>query len=198
MKLLLKEKAPALLLTAAVMSLFSVLLATFLFSSVASTANAAELPFTGTIDLALVKKEKAITFASTEKGDLAGGSVKAVGDFNGDGKGDFIVGASHMDKPDNIDAGGAYVVLGNGGSDLRLEGANAVKIVGANYKDHAGFSVSGAGDVNGDGLADVVIGAPNAQLGGERVSAVTGIAYLSLAVVAVALSSSASPFPALR
>ena len=85
-----------------------------------------------------------------------GYAVAAAGDVNGDGYGDVIVGAPNYDMG-GTDEGCAYVFHGNAtGLDMiprRIaNGAGA----GAN----AGFSVATAGDVNGDGFSDVVVGAP--------------------------------------
>jgi hypothetical protein len=48
-----------------------------------------------------------------------------------------------------------------------LDGTNGFTINGIDGGDSSGFSVSGAGDVNGDGFADVIIGAPGAVPGGR-------------------------------
>jgi hypothetical protein len=97
-------------------------------------------------------------------GGLLGYSVSAAGDVNGDGLADLIVGA-----PDA--AGGAgisYVVFGKTDTsaiDLnRLDNAGFA-IYGEVSGDHAGYAVSTAGDINGDGLADLIVGAPGAANG---------------------------------
>lgn len=85
-----------------------------------------------------------------------GNSVAGAGDVNGDGYADVIVGAPRYDNGE-IDEGAAFVFFGGAGafntsSDAQLESNQA----GARL----GSSVSGAGDVNGDGYADVIVGAP--------------------------------------
>jgi hypothetical protein len=91
--------------------------------------------------------------------DFFGIRVAPAGDFNGDGFADVIVGA-----PDtNNEAGAAYVYFGGPGTlfdptpDIALHGNAA--------GDRLGSSVGGAGDLNSDGFADLVIGAPH--VGGE-------------------------------
>ena len=86
--------------------------------------------------------------------DLFGHSVSGAGDVNGDGKADFIVGA-HLDDPagGGTDAGSAYVFSGSDGSLL-------YQVTGDTAGDIFGAHVSGAGDVNGDGKADFIVGAP--------------------------------------
>ena len=91
-------------------------------------------------------------------GDNNGWSVTGAGDVNGDGLADLVVG--------NPDANGAVVVFGKtttAAVDLAALGSGGFGISG--YNDQAGASVSSAGDVNGDGLADLLIGAPAADGG---------------------------------
>jgi Ca2+-binding RTX toxin-like protein len=92
--------------------------------------------------------------------DRAGYSVSNAGDVNNDGLDDLIIGAFSA----NSGAGAAYVVFGktsNTTVNLNNLGGNGFVINGATSGDRAGFSVSGGGDVNGDGLDDVIVGAPN-------------------------------------
>ncbi len=96
--------------------------------------------------------------------DLSGGSVSSAGDVNGDGFDDVIVGASGAD-PNGYDSGSSYVVFGKAsGFDTTLnlsslDGNNGFLVAGVSAGDNLGLSVSSAGDVNGDGYADVIIGA---------------------------------------
>lgn len=103
-------------------------------------------------------------------GDQAGFSVSNAGDVNGDGLADIIVGSPFADVAGMVDAGKAYVVFGKTSSaDVPLgavaNGTGGFVINGQGLSDSAGARVSGAGDVNGDGLADLIVGAPYADVG---------------------------------
>jgi len=98
--------------------------------------------------------------------DGAGFSVAGAGDVNGDGHADVLVGVPGADNEGRADSGSAYVVFGKADPasiDLARLGARGFRIDGAAPNDRAGFSVAGAGDVNGDGHADVLVGVPGAD-----------------------------------
>ncbi|PCJ52667.1 MAG: hypothetical protein COA70_11780 [Planctomycetota bacterium] len=101
-------------------------------------------------------------------GDRFGSSVSGAGDVNGDGFADLIVGASLADPGGLLSAGSAYVYSGADGSLLQQWDGEALW-------DAFGSSVSGAGDVNGDGFADVIVGVPYVDAGGREHS---GSAYV--------------------
>ncbi len=98
-------------------------------------------------------------------------SVASAGDVNGDGFADLIVGSEGAD-PDGLRAGSSYVVFGQSGgwnaiiNLSTLNGSNGFRLAGASARDDSGSSVASAGDVNGDGFADVIVGAINASVNG--------------------------------
>ena len=112
----------------------------------------------GTIDLEILTEEQGFILRGGP-GDQAGYGVSAAGDVNGDGFEDILVG-THADG-----VGAAYVVFGKAGGfdtiDLpTLAPADGFRIRGATDDSATGLSVSSAGDVNGDGFDDVIVGAP--------------------------------------
>ena len=106
-------------------------------------------------------------------GDQAGRSVSSAGDVNGDGFDDVIVGALGSDLG-SLNAGAAYLIFGGQGltGDSSLAGVGTTiggfRLTGETTGDLAGRSVSSAGDVNGDGFGDVVIGANGEDSGGAN------------------------------
>ena len=106
--------------------------------------------------------------------DRLGFSVSNVGDFNGDGTDDLIVGSPSADSNGNSDTGQSYVIFGGsnvGGSGTielsDLDGSNGFALNGITERDVSGSSVSNAGDVNGDGIDDLIIGSPSAVTNGN-------------------------------
>ncbi len=128
--------------------------------------------------------------------DFAGYSVAIIGDINGDGLGEMLIGAPSWGADERSRAGRAYVVFGKtdlsavylsqvaaGIGGFALEGEyggidhpyNTIE-VGLDFShedkdgpdgEGAGFRVDSAGDVNGDGISDMLISAPYAPVDGE-------------------------------
>ncbi len=97
--------------------------------------------------------------------DNAGFSVSDIGDFNNDGHDDFIIGAPQRFLSGN-GTGCSYVVFGGTGvghSGLlplsSLNGTNGFRLNGEGINNFVGWSVSAAGDFNGDGNPDIILGA---------------------------------------
>ena len=135
---------------------------------------------TGTIDLA------DISTPGNEEGFRIDGTVRSVSDaddINGDGYDDIIVSDSFSDNNGREDSGSIYIVFGKASNldtiDLTEIGtpdnAEGFRIDGASRGDEAGWSVSGAGDINGDNIPDVIVGAPRAWYSFHFD---TGIAYV--------------------
>ena len=108
--------------------------------------------------------------------DSAGSSISSAGDVNGDGFDDFIIGAP-FELVYGSGSGAAYVIFGTSSSvsavnldDVAL-GTGGFKIAGEELSDRAGYSVSSAGDVNGDGIADLLVGASLDDVGGSNAGA---------------------------
>jgi Ca2+-binding RTX toxin-like protein len=100
--------------------------------------------------------------------DSSGLAAAGVGDFNADGFADLIIGAEDTD-PHGSGSGSSYVVFGTavGFSPsvnlAALDGTNGFRVDGISNHEQSGLSVSCAGDVNGDGFDDVIVGAPLAE-----------------------------------
>ena len=99
----------------------------------------------------------------TDSGEVVGVSVALLGDVNGDGRSEFIVGAPYADPGGLEDAGSVYVFSGLNGSLLQQKDGT---VAGENL----GWSAARAGNVNADGIPDYIIGAPYAD-SGSRVDA---------------------------
>jgi hypothetical protein len=109
--------------------------------------------------------------------DWAGHFVAGAGDVNGDGFDDFIIGAEY-DDDGGSNAGQTYLILGKASGwamDTDLSAASA-SFWGEDANDNSGDSVAGAGDVNGDGYDDFLIGAYGDDDGGSS----AGQTYLIL------------------
>ncbi len=121
--------------------------------------------FDAQMDLSSLGGQNGFRLDGENEGDRSGNSVSSAGDVNGDGFADMIVGAFQADPNGGI-SGSSYVVFGKASAfdaqiDLSsLDGSNGFRLDGEKVRSFSGLSVSGAGDVNGDGFGDVIIGAP--------------------------------------
>ncbi len=127
--------------------------------------------FADDFDLSTLNGTNGFAINGIAADDLAGFSVSGAGDVNGDNIDDLIIGAVGADT-NGDDAGASYVVFGFQGGfapsiDLANLGTNGVTINGIAAGDELGTSVSNAGDVNGDGIDDLIIGAPYANYAGQ-------------------------------
>ena len=121
----------------------------------------------GDIDLANMGS-RGIKLIGIDRLDASGKTVASAGDVNGDGFDDFLIGAGRGDGRDNRYAlsGETYLIFGRadiGDTDIQLNNLEGVGVVlnGSGHGDHSGWlAADHAGDVNGDGLDDFIIGAP--------------------------------------
>jgi len=103
-----------------------------------------------------------ITITGDDTYDYSGDSLGGGFDFNNDGYDDIIIGAWGADGTYEYSTGSAYIVFGGESMtdvDLgSLNGVNGFVMSGEDEYDYTGESVSGAGDINGDGYDDIIIG----------------------------------------
>ncbi len=133
--------------------------------------------FDAHIDLSSLDGRNGFQLDGEHDRDSSGESVSSAGDVNGDGFDDVIVGAHYSNF-----SGSSYVVFGKAtGFDVQmdlssLDGSNGFRLDGEHVDDFSGYSVSGAGDVNGDGFDDVIVGAFFADSNGDA----SGSSYVVL------------------
>lgn len=136
---------------------------------------------TGDLDLA----DADASWTGEAAGDAAGASVAGLGDADGDGLDDVLVGAWGGDTT-AANAGQAYVLLGGA---LPADGAAlssaATTLLGEGVDDFAAYAAAGPGDVDGDGLGDILLGAYGDAPAGSR----SGRSYLVYASTISGLST---------
>ncbi len=131
-------------------------------------------PFGASIDMAAIEAGTGgFVINGSGIGDWSGFSAASAGDIDGDGIDDFLIGAYRAAVGGDSNAGKTYVIFGqDGGFGASMDlsavaaGTGGFVIEGQAATDRLGLSVSSAGDVNGDGLADLVIGANQANPAG--------------------------------
>ena len=102
--------------------------------------------------------------------DHVGWAIAAAGDLDSDGHADLVLGAD-TESTGGVDAGAVYIVSGPLFGDVDLH-AQRTFLVAENPGDRAGYAVDGGEDADGDGVPDVVVGAPYEDSGGSRAGAV--------------------------
>ena len=118
----------------------------------ANNAGAAYLFFGRTS----INYSSSLTLTGTGAGDAFGSVVSSAGDVNGDGYSDVLVSA-FLNDAGGVDAGRVYCYFGGASMNNVVD----VTFTGQAGSDEFGRGINSAGDVNGDGYSDIIIGAPN-------------------------------------
>src|SRR5665648_344828 len=119
------------------------------------------MTFPASFSLASLNGTNGFNVTGVSNSDFSGTSLSS-GDINGDGIADLLVGAYRA--PANARQGASYVVFGSRTafpsslSLFSLNGTNGFDVMGVSNSDDSGYSLS-SGDINGDGIADLLVGA---------------------------------------
>jgi len=149
----------------------------------------------GAINLSSLNGANGFVLNGALKHDESGFSVSSAGDVNDDGYDDIIIGAPYAGPNGQAHAGASFVVFGGPGVGAggamnlsSLNGTNGFVLNGIKKYDESAHSVSSAGDVNGDGYDDVIVGA---WLAGPNGQAEEGASYVVFGGPAVGGGSAA-------
>jgi len=131
-----------------------------------------------------------VRIAGEQMNDFLGHAVDFAGDINGDGVQEVLVGAYHRnDGLEGTYEGAVYVVDPPSSGEVALD--EATRILGSSAGIEAGYALAGPGDMDGDGLAEVAIGARYDSTGGEYAGAVYVVAGPATGITTVADSDAA-------
>jgi hypothetical protein len=141
-------------------------------ASTAWTPVAVAKDFPAVIKLASLDGSTGFRLDGSTFKDLSGYSVASGGDVNGDGFADLIIGGPSAGVGVQSYGGSSYVFGKASGFAPKLklsslDGSNGFRLDGVAADDRSGRSIASATDVNGDGFADLIIGAPGADPGGK-------------------------------
>lgn len=154
--------------------------------------------FTPTLPLATLDGNNGLRLEGVAPGDQAGWAVAPAGDLNNDTFPDFMVGAPLADAGGDSDAGSGYLIFGQTAfsptlSLAALDGNNGFRMDGIAIGDQAGWVVGGWGDLNGNGVTDIVIGAPEATHGNETNAGESYVIFDTFVPAPTNTPSSATP-----
>lgn len=130
-------------------------------------------PFPSTFNLVDINGTNGFTIDGIAAQDRSGRSVNSAGDVNGDGIDDFVIGARFANSTSGIDSGQSYVIFGKRNFPNKISLANLSQtdgfiIDGIRNQDGAGYAVNSIGDLNADGVDDLVVGTPIANVNGQK------------------------------
>ena len=121
-------------------------------------------PFPAVFELSSLNGTNGFSVSQLAASDYLGTAVAGPGDVNGDGIDDLLLGAYGADPSGRSAAGQAYVIFGRSSfpaafSLSSLNGTTGFTMNGSAAGGYLGYQVDGAGDVNGDGIADLLLSA---------------------------------------
>ena len=147
------------------------------YESTAGEYAGAVYVFLSPLSVAVNASDADARYLGEVPGGYAGSALSGAGDVDGDGRVDFVVGSRRHDGVGDS-SGAVHLLRGPALSGGSLLNADA-RLLGEATGDRAGWAVSGAGDFDGDGRDDLLIGAPRHSSGGR----LGGAAYVVLGPV---------------
>lgn len=152
--------------------------------------HAAAQPWSGgSFDLSTLNGTNGFVINGINAGDRIGRALSTAGDINGDGIDDILIGAQEADPNGFSSAGESYIVFGgatigsSGSFELSaLNGSNGIRLLGTAQGDQTGYAVSPAGDLNNDGIDDVIIGAYLADPNGKFAAGTSYVVFGSTSI----------------
>ncbi|HYE45070.1 MAG TPA: hypothetical protein VEA44_04770, partial [Caulobacter sp.] len=151
----------------------------FSYGGAAYVIFGSEDPFSAVLNMQLLNGTNGYRIDAESADDRLGSSVAYGGDVNGDGIGDIVLGAPGVG---GFYTGAAYVLFGGASpgasfSLAGLDGDNGFRVDGTSLYDTVGMTVGGAGDVNGDGFDDIVLGSLRARPGGVNYAGTAWVVF---------------------